>query len=332
MRTLLIIFFLGFAISLAGQDIHMTQWWNAPMVYNPAMNGDQQGEIQINTGMRSQWKGVSGVPYQTQWLQSELNKWSSHLWSFAGGVGRDIAGDGNWRQLHLFVNSSRHWVLDSANTVISIGGQVQFQQWAWDSNNWQWGSQWNGAYFDGQLPSLEDQMQQRVGIFSIHSGSKWIQNWSPNLQSKLGMGIHQLYASSFDVNGTQQRLMQRWTASIQLNYALSLNWKFAGMTLYQKQAAQTEWTNLVHLENVLDDRPWNYLSWKAGFGFRNRDALILFLGGRYGQHQLGLSYDWNVSKFSEATEYRGGWELHYSWLLNPLPVPKRVKPACPDYY
>ncbi len=331
-RFVFILFFNSLVFFASGQDLHMTQWWNAPLFVNPAMNGDQQGEIQLSTGMRSQWKGVSGVPYQTQWLQGEKNKWSTHNWSFAGGIARDIAGDGNWRQLQLYANASRHWVLDSASTIISFGGQLKFQQWSWDANLWQWGSQWNGAYYDPLLPNLENQLQQKTGMVGMNSGIHWQQKWSTSTSSKLGVGLNQLYSSSFDMNGSTQKIKPRWNVSLVLNYQLSSSWKAQLLSLNQSQSGQQEWIAIGQMENVIDDRVWNYVSWKAGFGFRNRDALVMVFGGQYGQHQLGLSYDWNVSKFAEATEYRGGWELHYSWLLNPLPIPKRVKPVCPDYY
>lgn len=331
-RFVFILFFNSLVFFASGQDLHMTQWWNSPLFVNPAMNGYQQGEMQFSTGMRSQWKGVSGVPYQTQWLQGELNKWSTHKWSFAGGVARDIAGDGNWRQLQLYANASRHWVIDSASTIISLGGQLKFQQWSWDPNLWQWGSQWNGTYYDSQLPNQEYQLQQTARIVGLNSGVNWQQNWTSLFNSNLALGINQMYASSFDINGSTQRIKPRWNVSMEFNYKLSSNWKARLLSLNQSQLGQKEWIAIGQMENVIDDRVWNYVSWKAGFGFRNRDALVMVFGGQYGQHQLGLSYDWNVSKFAEATEYRGGWELHYSWLLNPLPIPKRVKPVCPDYY
>jgi hypothetical protein len=79
-------------------------------------------------------------------------------------------------------------------------------------------------------------------------------------------------------------------------------------------------------------QPWNLLSLQAGLGSRNHDAVMLFSGIKWKQHQLGLSYDWNVSRFSVATEYRGGWELHYGWLLYKIPAKQPVRTVCPDYY
>lgn len=317
---------------LKAQDIHFTQWWNAPLTVNPGLNGHQQGHLQINAGMRSQWRGVSGVPYQTQWLQGQIKQWTKSKWSWGGGLGRDMAGDGNWRQLQGMINGARHWRLDSTQTTFSLGGQIQMQQWSWDANQWQWGSQWNGVYYDPSLPSQEYQLQQKTGAFSFNSGAVWSQGWGKQWVSLLGFSAYHGVSSAYDMNGTLQKIPARKGMSLQLKYRLNVQWNFQLFSIKQRQSMQNEWMNLVYAERVLDQREWSFLSYRLGGGFRNHDAAMLFVGGRMGQHQMGLSYDWNLSSFSQATEYRGGWELHYSWLLNPLPMPKRVSAPCPDYY
>jgi hypothetical protein len=166
LRFAQVILLLIWSSHVWGQDLHWTQFWGASLQMSPANNGLGEGDFQLQTSCRSQWKGVSGVPYQTQWIQAEWKKVKQSKWSSGLGVARDIAGDGQWRQLQILGNLARVFELDSGKTIFSLGTQLRYNQWQWDPNAWQWGSQWNGAYYDPNLPSLENQISAKTSFSS----------------------------------------------------------------------------------------------------------------------------------------------------------------------
>ncbi len=317
---------------LKGQDLHWTQFWGTPLQVSPAVNGLGDGDFQIQTSWRSQWKGVSGVPYQTQWVQAEWKKIRQSNWSDGLGIARDVAGDGQWKQLQVLGNFARVFELDSGRTIFSLGAQIRYHQWQWNPSAWQWGSQWNGAFYDPSLPTMENQLLNKTGFISLSLGGAWIQNWLSNITSQLTWGSYQLWSSQWQMLEQGNAVQMRNTASFQLNYMWNENWTFRYATILQIQGVQKEYTHWLMSDYYWNKQPWNLMCLQTGLGFRANDAIMLFGGGKWKQHQLGLSYDWNVSRFSVATEYRGGWELHYAWLLNKIPIKHPVRNVCPDYY
>jgi type IX secretion system PorP/SprF family membrane protein len=315
-----------------GQDLHWTQYWGASLQMSPANNGLGEGDFQLQTSCRSQWKGVSGVPYQTQWIQAEWKKVKQSKWSSGLGIARDIAGDGQWRQLQILGNLARVFELDSGKTIFSLGTQLRYNQWQWDPNAWQWGSQWNGAYYDPNLPSLENQMSAKTSFSSLNMGGAWRQQWTNSLKSQVTWGSYHLWSTHWKMLDQENSVSMRHAITLNMEYDWKENWTFRYTSSMQKQGIQKEMTHWLMADYFWNKQPWNLLCLQSGLGFRNQDAVMLFSGLKWKQHQLGLSYDWNISRFRIATEYRGGWELHYGWLLNKIPIKQPVRNVCPDYY
>ncbi len=81
----------------SSQDVHFTQWWMNNGFVQPA-NINPDNDLYLQTGLKSQWNGVSGVPFQLQQLNLSLPiaKWKglTVLWAAL----RDKSGDGSWIQ------------------------------------------------------------------------------------------------------------------------------------------------------------------------------------------------------------------------------------------
>lgn len=60
------------------------------------------------------------------------------------------------------------------------------------------------------------------------------------------------------------------------------------------------------------------------------DALIPALQYEFGDWTVGLSYDWNISDFEQATRGRGGYELAVIYRTVPAPAVKTFK-SCPIF-
>ncbi len=69
MKTILHKFVWGMLLLFASlqvqsQDIHFSQFFEAPLLRNPALAGLFTGDLRIQAVYRTQWQSVS-VPYQT---------------------------------------------------------------------------------------------------------------------------------------------------------------------------------------------------------------------------------------------------------------------------
>ena len=65
-----VLFFIQ-AEAAHSQDINFSQFYELPMLRNPALAGIFAGDIRVTAGYRNQWQSVT-TPYQTQALGAEL--------------------------------------------------------------------------------------------------------------------------------------------------------------------------------------------------------------------------------------------------------------------
>ena len=72
-KTYLLFFLLLLANSANSQDINFSQFYELPLLRNPALAGIFSGDIQITSAFRSQWQSVT-VPYRTIGLGLEYKK------------------------------------------------------------------------------------------------------------------------------------------------------------------------------------------------------------------------------------------------------------------
>src|SRR5689334_9758797 len=70
-RKLLVALCLCSTQSLVAQDIHLSQFYETPILRNPALIGLFNGDYRIQAVYRNQWNSVT-IPYQTGTLSAEL--------------------------------------------------------------------------------------------------------------------------------------------------------------------------------------------------------------------------------------------------------------------
>ena len=74
-----------------------------------------------------------------------------------------------------------------------------------------------------------------------------------------------------------------------------------------------------------------YQSVYAGLWLRAKDAGYLSVGMDYQNWFLGISYDFNISKLTPATNFRGGIEFAARYIIKRFKPKKITHRICPDY-
>ncbi|HEX2532431.1 MAG TPA: type IX secretion system membrane protein PorP/SprF, partial [Chitinophagaceae bacterium] len=84
------------ATGAAAQDINFSQFYELPLLRNPALAGFYKGDIRVTSAFRNQWSAVT-VPYQTAALGTELKFGAgpntNDYWSLGLQLTNDLAGD-----------------------------------------------------------------------------------------------------------------------------------------------------------------------------------------------------------------------------------------------
>lgn len=326
---LLLIIVWCFSKSSSSQDVHFTQWWMNNGFVQPA-NINKDHDLFLQAGLKSQWNGVSGVPFQLQQLHLSMPvaKWEGL--TILGAALRDKSGDGAWIQNKWNLGAAYLWNSDSAKMKWNTALLLRRGSNTWNNEAWQFSDDWNGLFYQEGIGQRE----------RFLSSSAW--GWC--LSSAVQIQVSPLIHATFGINHFSSMQYQfkdgansfLWASQQMYSFQLSLNKQVVHpimvYSLFHKQKAQRAWLTYGEWGSVLDQRTWlNTTLWLGG-GWRWNDALVLGAGCSWGSHLLRLTYDINVSPFRVATEYRGGWELQYQFQLQKPKRPKSAKSICPPFY
>ena len=88
---------IGSVVKVAGQDLHFSQWFNSPLMTNPANTGFiPDADYRLGANYRNQWSTVMSVPYQTMsvWGDAQVfrNRIENGWMGLGGAILKDDAG------------------------------------------------------------------------------------------------------------------------------------------------------------------------------------------------------------------------------------------------
>jgi type IX secretion system PorP/SprF family membrane protein len=311
-------------MTLQAQDINFSQFYELPLLRNPALAGTYRGDLRVTTAFRSQWNSVT-VPYKTQALGAELkfgtSQNSNDYMSIGLQVTNDVAGDsklGKTQALpvlafHKSVSTQR----DAYLSLGFLGGAVQQR---FDQSKLRFDDQFvNGAY-SSTNPTHDVFSRSNITYWDIGVGMKYSSDFG--------------YDNAFYVGAAYFHFTEPKVAFAQ-NYDIRLNKKFvlnAGLTAatsdfdrvifyldYFKQGGHGQAQGgILYKHDMLQEDEDFTVSLSAGAFMRWNDAVIPVVKLDYYNFAIGLTYDVNISKLNVASQSRGGFEatLSYSNFLN----------------
>ena len=125
LKRLSVILGLSFSVFVIGQDVHFTQFDKNPLMLNPGLTGNFEGDWRYSVNQRSQWRSVSRS-FNTLALSAE-NKQGIILPNLYHGVNymNDVAGDGDYRTHELNISNAYSIYLNEDSSQVLIPA-VQF--------------------------------------------------------------------------------------------------------------------------------------------------------------------------------------------------------------
>ncbi|HYC27824.1 MAG TPA: type IX secretion system membrane protein PorP/SprF, partial [Chitinophagaceae bacterium] len=117
---------------LEAQDINFSQFYELPLLRNPALAGQYRGDIRVTSAFRNQWNSVT-VPFRTTALGTELkfgvSANSNDYLSLGLQLTNDVAGDSKLGKTQIMPLIAYHKsVSNDRNAYLSLGvlgGAVQ---------------------------------------------------------------------------------------------------------------------------------------------------------------------------------------------------------------
>lgn len=312
--------FIYFNNDVHAQDLHFSQFFEAPLVRNPALAGLFTGDIRIQGVYRNQWGAVS-VPYKTGSFQIEYkNPVGSGDDYLTGGLQLiyDRSGTTNFTTLNVLPALNYHKSLSGdKNKYLSLGFMGGLVQRKIDRSKMRTNNQFDG---NGYNPSLADGETFTDDNYNYYDGSVGL-SFNSTISERddqnyyIGIAYHHFNRprNSFYKN-PKVELYPRWVLSGGLKIAMNESAYFTFHGDYSKQAAFEETiAGVIYSQNLGEDieNP-EYVLHLGGF-IRWQDAVIPTVKLDYNKISLGISYDVNISPLKTVSQGRGGVELSISY-------------------
>jgi type IX secretion system PorP/SprF family membrane protein len=319
--ALLYALFLTVGLSAHAQDLHFSQFFEAPLLRNPSLAGIYSGDIRFQGVYRSQWGSVT-VPYQTGSFNLEYKKpigRGDDFLTTGMQILYDRAGTTNFTTSSLLPALNYHKSLSSEkNSYLSLGFMGGLVQRKIDRTKMTTNNHFDGG---GYNPSLGD------GETFTNSGYSY-------LDGSVGMAFNSRLGSNDNDNyfvGLAYHHFNRPKNSFYQNPIVELKPKIVGsagfkvtideasyLTIQADQTVQGSYKETMigglYSYKVGDNPEAPLYTLHVGAFMRLKDAVIPMVKIDYHPFSIGFSYDANISPLSVASRSNGGMELSISYV------------------
>lgn len=344
--TIITAVFCGFAA--IAQDIHYTQFYNAPLITNPAMTGLTKGSYRVGIIYRNQWfSGVSSgflnSPYQTPSVFCDV---PIRIKNDILGVGAyflyDRAGAGSLTTYQAEASVSYIKALGrNGNHQLSAGLQIGYSQAQYNMNAAQFASQFQGNEFNANL-NTGINMTPSKGYLNLNAGLLYYGKITPNIDIYVGGALSNTTTPKVNiVNNTDvKNLPMKWTANGGLDFKLKTKainqYHILPSALFMRQSTAdqlniglgfgVDFSEKSTLTVGVYDRVNNITN-----KFVASDAVIAYAGFEFSGFKLGISYDFTTSTWRNAKPAVGALELSLMYIGKSKEYPERKILYCPRF-
>ena len=328
------------------QDIHYSQFYNAPLNINPALTGVFGGDIRFMGNYRSQWRRTP-VDYTTFTgaVDMKFINRTATKGFFSGGLtfNYDQAGYSKLNLINLGLNGSYTRQL-SNKFFVSFGAMVAANQRRFQTDDLTFDSGFDtgtGTY-DPSLGSGESFSSTSRFFLDFGGGINFrLQGLDAAVmidrlekRSKLDFGI-----GVFHITQPDQSFYENYESPLTIRiapYALGVvqlgpNLDAVANLVGQFQEPYREYLGMIGGRLYLSRKLGRQIAVQLGVGYRfsefsglslSRDSYVPAIEVHYNQWRAGFSYDVNTSDFNVTTQKRGGPEFSIRYVLRKIrPLP-----------
>jgi type IX secretion system PorP/SprF family membrane protein len=315
-----ILFVLMGSLSRAQQDINFSQFYELPLLRNPALAGIFNGNIRFTGAYRNQWQSVT-VPYRTMALGLEYKFFKGltqgDFVTTGFQITNDVAGDARLRRTQLFPVLNYHKMLDAdKETFISaafMGGPVYEN---FDPGKLKFDDQFVNGSYSASNPTSQTFSKTNFSYLDASTGISFSSLINNNARFYFGAGLYHFTRPSLTfMSDNDVKLNKKWVFNTGLSTYTNVYDRIVVYADYFIQGGnRMAQGGLLYTHNFDHTGDEARLSVSGGAVYRWKDALIPVVKINTNKMSIGLSYDVNISKLTMASQYRGGFELTLSYM------------------
>ena len=312
---ILFISFFFLQIVAKGQDIHFSQFFETPLLRNPALAGIFKGDYRFQAVYRDQWRSVTDG-YKTASLNGEYKMPIGKLDDFitlGGQILFDRAGTAALTQTSIQPVINYHKSLSAEkNRYLSLGFMGGVVNRNFDRSKITTDGTYNGG--DPDEPTVSPNYTYLDGSVGLSYNSNLTA--SPEDNYYLGIAYHHFTKpkNSF-FRDPSIELFPKWVASAGFRFGVT---EFSYVTIQADHSIQNDYQETIFgamygLKLGAEIENPEYVV-HGGLFLRWSDALIPVIKVDYSGFSFAFSYDVNISRLKPASLGRGGYEISLSYI------------------
>jgi type IX secretion system PorP/SprF family membrane protein len=319
-RILIILLLTVSVVQATAQDFTFSQFYEKPLLRNPALAGVFEGDLRVTGIFRNQWQSIT-VPFQTSAASVEVKfpiGKANDYFTVGMQMTNDVAGDIKLKRTQVLPVINFHKSLnEDYNSYLSLAfmaGNVSSQ---FDATKMQLNDQFVNGSFNPNNPTMQSFNRTAINYWDLGAGLVYSMDLGENATFYAGASLFHLNKPkvAFYTNNETTTLGNKFTLNAGLTtatgdynrmvffadyYTQNGNKQFLGGALYGIDLQQ-------HYDS--EEKIALYL---GGF-YRWNDAFIPIVKLDLYKLSIGLSYDVNTSQLKSASQWRGGFELVASY-------------------
>ncbi len=321
-----------------GQDIHFSQFFEAPLLRNPSLAGIFTGDIRVQAVYRDQWRSFSNA-YRSGSLNAEYKMPIGRGDDFVTAglqILFDKAGSAGLTSTHALPAINYHKSLSSSKVMyLSVGFMGGIVQKHIDRSKITTNNQYDGSAFNPSLADGETFTSPNYTVADGSFGASFNTSFGKDQQNSLFVG-----AAFHHINRPRNSFYLSESSALNPKYVFSGGVKYS-IDNYTYFTLQADYSNQGSFNEIIGGALYSVIigepdavayTLHGGALLRWKDALIPVIKIDYNPFAVAISYDVNVSQLKTVSQGRGGFELSVSYIgfLDRLNTSKG-KVLCPRF-
>jgi type IX secretion system PorP/SprF family membrane protein len=300
---------------LNAQDLHFSQFFNTPLLTNPANTGFiPDADYRLGASYRNQYSSIMAVPYKTISIYGDAQVFRDRLengWLGLGGVIlRDVAGTGSLTSTKAYGSVAYHQMLGNSS-LVTAGFNIGWVNKRIDQTKLKFPDQFDGKFFSSNVPTTVALTNNSVSYLDVQAGINYAYFPTENIYVNAGYSIHHVNTpleTFFDASDDTTRVAMRHigfvNAILKLNDNVIIN-PNAYFTTQSKAQELVLGMNAAY--NLSGDGEKQLI---GGLYYRLGDAIVPMVGFELKNVRFTFSYDVTTSSLKNFNGYRGASEFN----------------------
>ncbi|HEX4888315.1 MAG TPA: PorP/SprF family type IX secretion system membrane protein [Luteibaculaceae bacterium] len=313
---------VAFSMVASAQDAHFSQYFASPLYTNPAMTGQINGNVRLNSLFRTQW-----APFQGAYTTGSFSA-DARFNNFGAGLAviDQVSGPNDFNRLSINLSGAYDIAFRSnTNQHLVVGIQAGIYNLSYGNKNVTVGDQYVDGF--GAINAVNEDFNN-LSVLSpdLNFGVLWFngstrQRWAPFA----GAAVFHLL-QPYDSFDKSSRIPMRYLVHAGVRYRTNSAIDIIPNFKASMQGVGLAYNGIVgcNINYQLID---TYTSLEAGLGYRLDDAVVPYLGLSYKDFSFGVSYDANISTLSDVGNNKSALEFSVTYISRRNSVKKQF--ICP---